>query len=769
MKQLLKIRKLSVFAFCLLGLLNSKAQTCQNLALNFDGDNDYISLVTPPSVSGNANFTVEAWFTISSPTTTCGTSFRRLFSLSGQGSTRFEVGECNSQLKLFWLDASGGVSPSLGSPVTFTPTCHHIAVVRNGTQIIIYLDGALTPIYTGTLVGALNTNLFRVGHWGGGATSGSDWQGTIDDIRLWNVPRTATDIRDFKDCTLSGNWTSSGLIANWTLDQNPPIIPAGNNAGATVVDMSGNNNNGTFANVTGGFALNGLTSNFVCATCQTYYDLMLTNKPISTTPLTAICSGDPVHFCVSEGGNAITALPNATIMWQFADNGGIWNNVSNPLFGASNYCFYVPQGNITATCGATGNVNRKYRAKITKTTGTGTATQTCTYYTPERDLRIYCPITNANVVITPTGPFCVGDVVIPNISLTSTDPFVLSNLGTTVNVLWALNNVPLNYNNLSTFPYPLGTQRMCFKASVTNGNCPVFVKETCIDIDPKPACGLIDGMSTNLIPTGTPYSYLICPGNDAAIAMITPSAFANCNPTWQYHFDTDAPGVWRDLGTSNATQNTNVLPQTTPVLSPYLWPSAATCIFYRIQCRPLSTPSGCTPCISNEVKVCLQTPPANSVISGNQMFCKGGSTTLTIAPYGAYTYSWFWNGVPTNCTGQTCVANKAGCYVVQISNGCQTVKTAPYCIKQCEVVPIIKCPTDNPCACDGLPITLSGCNSYDTCGGTLTYTWTSTTGPGGTGCNFTSIPSPNGTTYTLTVTNAMGCSATSSVSIKPCQ
>lgn len=71
--------------FCILNACYLQAQT-YNTAMDFDGDNDYVSLnTTGTPVSGDSDFTVELWFSITSPITgTCGSgAFRRLFVLSG--------------------------------------------------------------------------------------------------------------------------------------------------------------------------------------------------------------------------------------------------------------------------------------------------------------------------------------------------------------------------------------------------------------------------------------------------------------------------------------------------------------------------------------------------------------------------------------------------------------------------------------------------------------------------------------------------------------
>ncbi|OWY25753.1 hypothetical protein C7N43_31595 [Sphingobacteriales bacterium UPWRP_1] len=774
---------------CIPTACSIQAQT-NNTSMHFDGNGHYITrdISLSPLVTSNSDFTVELWFSITSPITgTCGTPFKRLFALyeAPTVNNRFEVGECDHELHIYYPTPTGYILQAIAPALP--PGCHHLAVIRSGTSLNMYLNGSPTPIYTGTIGGTLTFNTFRLGHWGGGATPGQDWMGTMDDVRLWSIPRTPVQIQDFKDSSLHGPWP--GLVLSWTFDQ-AGVTPAGNNTIITSAqDMSGSGNDGSIT----GFTLSGTTSNFVQNLCPKQYDVSISDLPaLFPISLASICSGDDVHFCITQNGTAIPPLSGSTsVDWYYSDDNGI-NWTLDPLF--VGYCFYAPHVTYTGcSTSTTGNIGRKYCAKI----NTGSGGLNSVYTTSAQDLTICCPIAPATISLSPQPPLppgittlCEGNV---SIDVTLNGPLFLPNM--TIN--WFVDGNPYTPSNPTSFTYngpanPANSNnpnQLCFEAVIQNCVCPAVNVKTCIDVDPQPVCGTIDGMSSNLIPTSIPYEYTICPGNDAIVGIVAP--FTNCNPVWQYHLDTDPAGTWKDLlGTSNSVQNTNILAQLAPPnnpLSPYLWTSTTTCITYRVECRPYNYPnSGCPPCISNEVKICLQPEPVNSIITGgsNQICCMGGTNTslLTVSPYtpNLYNYEWFQNGVTFVGNGQTYLANQAGCYVVQISDMCASVTTPPFCIDICTPVPIIDCPIANPCACIGQPITLSGCNSYNTCTNTgplpLIYTWSANNGGTGTtgginGCEFTHTPDINGTTYTLIVTdpNLGNCSASTTLVIKPCQ
>ena len=777
--------------------LNEATAQCDNLALAFEGSTinspitDFISLAPSP-VSGNSNFTVEGWFlTTGAPLNI--PQFRRLFTLSG--TTRFEVGENGNNLVLFWSDATPANSFNVLAPIS-TNSWHHLAVVRQGASVLVYLDGVSVASLTG--LGALNTNLFHVGHWGGGTTPFQDWEGQVDEVRLWNTVRTQTQISDFKDCSIAVAGASPDLMVNWTFDQTAQgVVGGGSNSlpGLMATDFSGNGNDGTLNN----FTLAGLTSNFVCNTCPPIFSLAITDLGSQSISLASICSGAGAHFCVNQNGAQVTGLAGATVTWQYMDGTGNWAAVPNTLF--MGFCFGVPSIDISAICASssTGFVDRKYRATITK----GPPNQTCTYVTAERLLRIHCPVKNLAIGLTPPIPnppniaLCEGTNYTTTVSLSSTDAFIPSGLPTNgdLGIQWCINGVHNpSFDNMPSFVYsgqPLFPD-LCFEAKVGNGICPLMTTKICIPVDKVPMCGTIDVKPELALMTDLntsiydPFDYLLCPGNDAELYMLNPLDFKDCDAVWQFMFPT--VGTWNDLkGTGNATQNTNVLPQLPPnPPSPSLWPVGETCILYRIECRPKNYPlSDCAPCHSNIVQICLKTPKPAPVISAtDNPICKQGaitSSTISVSPYDPNcSYNWYCNGVLVDTNVPFIIATQPACYWVEVFDGCFIQTSNPLNLEVCEIVPVIECPQDNPCACLGVPITLIGCNSYNTCGNTgplpLVFSWSADTpGPitvsGPNGCEATHTPDPGGTNYTLTVTDPnTGCTATAAqFSIKPCQ
>jgi hypothetical protein len=767
------MRKHIFFFFFLAALLLSgKAQSqCDNLALDFDGDADAVTLNFGTSF-GNTDFTVEAWF----QTTYAGAAgcpagtFRRLFLLNGVAAgnnTSIELGVCDGGiLQARWDNGLALGTGTVPGAVVNDGAWHHVALVRSGSTLRIVLD--CTGIFSGTISG-----VFAVDHlgWGEGGT-GEGWLGQSDELRFWNTARTAAQLCELKDCVLSGTLPAS-LKAYWTLEADGAVAAANNTAITQTLDQTANANNGSLTTGAGNFLLNGAASNYVCAPLPSAFDLEI--RDVNKTGLLAsLCSGDPAHFCLyDDTGNQVPSSAGM-VTWQSNDGTG-WTNLAY-----AGSCFVVQPGQITLDCDLStqGFVDRQYRAVIVKST----AGLNCEFFSDPFPLRVCCPVANAGtdvtdilINITPStalnGTLCEGDVVTLDVSLQSTHPFLPpAGLGNQAAINWSSNYATVSMYDDSggfTLAVTAGEDDICFTAVIENCACGLLTVTKCVPVDPKPNCDSILGISPTLtlLSPSPMLVYDICPGDDAQLAFFDPAGFSDCIPVWEYSFDVIA-GPWVPLGTSNSTQNTNLLPS-------YYWPAGASQIYYRVRCAPESTPSGCEPCYSNIIRVILKSPPALQSVVGSSPICKGGTATLSVPlVMTGTTYTWFHDGLEVG-TGPTYAASEPGCYWFDSDDGCQVTTSPPFCLEVCEVIAVISCPlAPNKCVCTGddVYVHLSGCDSADNCAGTLTYDWSIDGQHYASTCSMQYTPAINGNMVQLTVTNKItGCTDTASTFIKPCK
>ncbi|MEZ5108766.1 MAG: choice-of-anchor L domain-containing protein [Bacteroidia bacterium] len=177
----------------------------------------------------------------------------------------------------------------------------------------------------------------------------------------------------------------------------------------------------------------------------------------------------------------------------------------------------------------------------------------------------------------------------------------------------------------------------------------------------------------------------------------------------------------------------------------YIWSNGATSQSITVSSATTYTvtvtyPGGCT--ASASVAVTANTNPTPS-ITGNNSICQGQSSTLSAGSYTSYLWS-------TGSTSANISANTSGIYTVTVTdaNGCTGSTTFNLTVNP-NPSPAI---TGTTAFCQGANSTLSAGGGY------ASYLWS-------TGAVTPTLNVTTGGTYSVTVTNAYGCSASASLPI----
>ena len=214
---------------------------------------DYVTFGAAPGL-GAAQFTIETWFKrdaagVSTSTGTLGlTGTTAAIPLVTKG--RAEADGNNLDMNYFlgivaatnvlaadFEDMATGLNhPVLGTTaIPADGVWRHAAATYDGTTWRLYLNGALeatlvvgnfTPRFDSIQHASLGSALTSIG------TAAGFFAGTLDEARIWNYARSATQIASGKNREIAA---ASGLLGRWSF----------NEACGSCRDSSGNNVNGT--------------------------------------------------------------------------------------------------------------------------------------------------------------------------------------------------------------------------------------------------------------------------------------------------------------------------------------------------------------------------------------------------------------------------------------------------------------------------------------------------------------------------------------------
>ncbi len=284
--------------------------------LNFDGSNDYVNLTR----TIQDDFTIEFWM----KTTQTGNSGSMWYSGMGLVDAEYPGGTNDFGVTLLGNKVAFGVgNPDytiFSTSVVNTGNWVHVAATRNkATGLMqLYINGVLESSYTQSNHGSLNVPSYI---YLGRDNNGTFFNGTLDEVRLWNIVRTSQDINNNMNSELTG--TPSGLVNYFKFDQG---VAGGNNSSVTTLTDAIGSNNQSLLN----FALSGATSNWVAGATSTGG------------------SGSQGNVCI-----------NSTLQLSNTTTGGVWtsSNTAVATVNTSGLVAGVSAGSATITYTVTNSNN----------------------------------------------------------------------------------------------------------------------------------------------------------------------------------------------------------------------------------------------------------------------------------------------------------------------------------------------------------------------------------------------------------------------------
>ena len=479
----------------------------------------------------------------------------------------------------------------------------------------------------------------------------------------------------------------------------------------------------------------GSTTQSITASTAGNYAVTVTNSdgcsatsaatPITSSTITtpSITSSGSTTIC--SGSNVTLSVPTGYASYSWSD-GSTTNSITTGTAGNYSVTVTNADGCSTTTSATAVTVNTPPTAAITSS-GTGsicsgasetlTATAGMTSYQWYANGTAITGATNATYTANAAGNYSVSVVdangcsdISSNYAITNAAAPVATITNSGSSVLCAGDSTILSApSGMSSYLWSDGSTTQSITAS-TAGNYAVTVTNS----DGCSATSAATPITSSTITTPSitsSGSTTICSGSNVTLSV--PTGYASYS--------------WSDGSTTNSI-------------------TTGTAGNYSVT---VTNADGCSTTTS-ATAVTVNTPPTAAITSsGTGSICAGASETLT-ATAGMTSYQWYANGTAiTGATNATYTANAAGNYSVSVvdSNGCSDI-SSNYAITNAAAPVATITNSGSSVLCTGDSTTLSAPS------GMSSYLWST----GDTAQNITALGAGN---FTVTVTNANGCSTTS--------
>jgi len=275
---------------------NVLAQTSVAGSLEFDGVDDYVSIPNDAAFN-TSTYTVEGWIF-----PTGGAQYKWVFG-KRTPSDGWNLYIADDRLELW-----NGFNAVIAGPSIPFNTWSHVAITGSTSGQKMYLNGILVGSSTTVAIPpdpsspfTIGTNSDAFGPWFFG--------GKMDEVRVWNVERSASNILNSINTTFAG--TETGLIGLYTFSDGT--------GSTTLTDAAGGNNNGTLVNmnvntawVSGRVSAGTLACNLQLANTVTVTVNPLPTPTITANGSTTLCQGGSVTLTASAGSTYLWSTGAAT-------------------------------------------------------------------------------------------------------------------------------------------------------------------------------------------------------------------------------------------------------------------------------------------------------------------------------------------------------------------------------------------------------------------------------------------------------------------------
>jgi hypothetical protein len=299
-------------------------------ALNLGSANStkYVSVPSSLNASFNTNnVTIEGWFNFSNTNT--GNPMLIGEAYNGDNKITFCMYRNGAYITAGFFNGSW-TNVNSSSTIALN-TWTHIAATYDQSAIKIYINGVLNASLNSSLALPTGSEVWFLGkRWDG---TNEMISGFMDELRIWNVARTQTQIQESMYSNVPVN--AAGLRAYFKMDES---------TGTVASDATGNNFNGTLlagptwqvpstspiGGITGNTYLwspNGETTSSISATSNGTYSLVVTSpQGCSSAPVSTNVTISAAPNAGTLSGNQAICVAGTTTFSTDGDVGGTWTS-----------------------------------------------------------------------------------------------------------------------------------------------------------------------------------------------------------------------------------------------------------------------------------------------------------------------------------------------------------------------------------------------------------------------------------------------------------
>jgi len=380
--------------------------------LAFDGSNDKAQSGNIGSLS---SFTFESWIY------NAGNAFSYVISVGDIGGNRKSSFYFNNN-EIRWDGQLGSNNVILSGKTLATGTWHHVAAVKNGATVTLYVNGNQVGTVTGSSAETYSNSSVLLSS----ILNGSFFNGRLDEVRVWNTVRTAAEIKANMFSELNGN--ESGLLVYYNFNQG--TADGDNSAITSVTDATSNGYNATLSNFS--LANSNTTSNFIQSAAWNGYiganngslttagNWVLNSVP-GASDNALILSGKTVgmsgttnlHSLFVESGATVNLTGTLRIAEAIVSNGTIDGSAGTLELNGTNGRQYIPASTFSGNTLASLTLNNSTGITLSGTLNlTGVLTPTAGSLTTGGNLVLKSSATGTARVAQGSGTYISGNVTV---------------------------------------------------------------------------------------------------------------------------------------------------------------------------------------------------------------------------------------------------------------------------------------------------------------------------------------------------------------------